>query len=209
MRHWRNWPKRTDLALTRLIGTLDAKTLEVRRAALASLEKVYDAHSPEANLIALNSKHADLRKFTLIRLFQRKLLGDAKVQAALHRRAEDSDADVRRTAFLIALFTRNQLVPALRTRDPELNRQLVELETFGQEVEAEPKEGKKSKKAEKAEPALQKLAAQVKTVAGKPQKQPAEKPNLDEADYHPLLQATASRALDVCLMGAGWPVHPW
>ncbi len=188
-----------DQALTRLVETLDAKTLEVRRAALASLERVHGG-AAEANLIALNSKHADLRKFTLIRLFQRKLLQDAKVQAALRRRAEDADADVRRTAFLISLCTRDRLPPALRARDPELHRQLVELETFGQEAEPEGKE-KKGKKTEKAEPALQKVAAQVKAVAGKPQKPAAEKPNLDEADYNPLLQATASRALDVCLMG--------
>src|SRR5262249_4073833 len=96
---------------------------------------------------------------------------------------------------------RDKLAPALRARDPELHRQLVELETFGQEVEAEVKE-KKGKKTEKAEPAKEKVAAQVKAVAAKPQKQPAEKPNIDEADYNPMLQATASRALDVCLMGA-------
>src|SRR5213078_3216148 len=69
-----------------------------------------------------------------------------------------------------------------------------ELETFGQEA-AEEDKGKKGKKdrAEKAE------------KPEKPEKKaakPLEKPNLDEADYYPLLQATASRALDVCLMGA-------
>ena len=185
--------RKDDQALARLGEALDAKTLPVRRAALASLEKVYDAQSPEANLFALNSKHADLRKYTLIRLFQRKLLGDAKVQAVLRRRAEDSDADVRRTAFLISLFTRDKLVAALRVRDPELHRQLVELETFGQEVEAEGKEEKKGKKTEKAEPAKEKARAV---------KPSATQLNLEEADYNPLLQATASRALDVCLMGA-------
>ena len=52
---------------------------------------------------------------------------------------------MRRTAFLVSLFTRDQLVQALRGRDPELQRQLVELETFGQETPAEEKLAKRGK----------------------------------------------------------------
>jgi hypothetical protein len=67
--------------------------------------------------------------FLGFRLFQRGMLPHTHVQAALRWRAEDADADVRRTAFLLSLFTRARLVQTLRARDPELHRQLVEEET--------------------------------------------------------------------------------
>jgi ParB family chromosome partitioning protein len=178
---------RDDQALARLTSALNASTYEVRQAALASLERVHDPQSPEANLLALTSRHADVRRLTLVRLWQRQLLGPAKVQAALRWRAEDKDADVRRTAFLLSLHTRPKLVAALRDRDSELQRQLVELETFSQEAPAREKKGKG--------------AARAEVSAHKPPAKPAA-PNLEPADYDPLLQATASRALDTCLRGA-------
>ncbi|HXG11676.1 MAG TPA: HEAT repeat domain-containing protein, partial [Gemmataceae bacterium] len=172
---------RDDQALTRLMEALDHKTPEVRQAALVSLERVHPADSPEANLIALGSKHADLRRLTLIRLFQRQMLHHARVQAALRWRMEDDDAAVRGTAFLLSLYTRPKLVPALRSRDPELHRQLHELETFSlEEKDDDKKEGKKAQ-------------------ASRPKEVPLD---LEESDYDPLLQATASRALDTCLRGA-------
>src|SRR5262249_23161706 len=100
-------------------------------------------------------------------------------------RAEDEDPEVRRTAFLLSLYTRPALLQALRQGDPELQRQLVELETFGQES-TEKKEEKKPKAAKGKEP--------------KESKEP--RPTLAETDYDPLLQATASRSLDTCLRGA-------
>jgi ParB family chromosome partitioning protein len=118
-----------DQALARLVETIDHKAPEVRRAVLAGLESVHDKKSPEASLTALASKHADLRRLALLRLFQRKLLPDARVQAALRWRGDDSDGEVRRVAFLLSLFTRDKLVKTLRERDAELNRQLTELET--------------------------------------------------------------------------------
>jgi ParB family chromosome partitioning protein len=142
---------RDDQALSRLTETLDAKTFDVRQAALTSLERVYGQESPEANLIALHSKHADLRRQTLVRLFQRKMLHKSDVQAAVRWRAEDPDAEVRRTAFLVSLYTRERLVKALRERDPELNRQLVELESGN--VPASP-----AAKAKPAKPGGQKVA---------------------------------------------------
>ena len=172
-----------DQALARLTDALNVKTLEVRQEALASLEKIYPADSPEANLIALGSKHPDLRRLTLIRLFQRKMLGDPKVLAVVRWRTEDPDGEVRRAAFLLSLENRPRLLKELRERDPELNRQLIELETFGQD------------------PAVQARAqAEAEKIAKKgiPDKPPA----LEDGDYDPLLQATASRSLDTCLRGA-------
>jgi ParB family chromosome partitioning protein len=127
-----------DQALARLVGALEEKTPEVRRAALASLEKVKGDDSPEASLTALGSAHADLRRLALVRLFQRKLLHDPRVQAALRWRGEDADAEVRRVAFLLSLCTRERLLQALRRRDTELDRQLTELESGTLPAMAEP-----------------------------------------------------------------------
>ena len=61
-------------------------------------------------------------------LYQRRLLHDPRVQAALRWRGEDPDPEVRRVAFLLSLHTREKLLKALRQRDAELQRQLAELE---------------------------------------------------------------------------------
>jgi ParB family chromosome partitioning protein len=171
-----------DQALGRLSDALNVKTWEVRQAALASLEKIYPAESPEANLVALSSTFADLRRLTLIRLFQRKMLGHPKVQAIVRWRGEDADAEVRRTAFLLSLYMRDKLVETLREADPELQRQLAELESLGPDGTP-----MKLPEVETAKP------AKSKTRAGAA---------LSEDDLSPLLQATASRALDTCLRGA-------
>jgi ParB family chromosome partitioning protein len=118
-----------DQAMAHLVEALDARTAAVRRAALTSLEKVHDPQSPEASLTALGSTHADLRRLALVRLFQRKLLQDPRVQGTLRWRGEDNDPEVRRVAFLLSLYTREKLLRALRERDPELQRQLAELES--------------------------------------------------------------------------------
>jgi ParB family chromosome partitioning protein len=169
-----------DQALTRLSDALNAGTLEVRQAALTSLEKAYDAKSPEANLQALASQHPDVRRLALVRLFQRKLLNLPKVQAALRWRSEDTDAEVRRTAFLLSLHTRPKLLDALRKLDPELQRQLVELEAITPD-------GTPAPPAKPADPAPAVDPATLK---------------VDEENREPLLQATASRSLDTCLRGA-------
>ncbi len=120
---------KNDQALARLVEALKAQPTEVRRAALGSLEGVYGPDSPEASLKALNGPHADLRRLALVRLFQRKLLHDPRVQAALRWRGEDADPEVRRVAFLLSLYTREKLLEALRQRDPDLQRQLTDLES--------------------------------------------------------------------------------
>lgn len=181
--------KKDDRAMARLEKALDRSTREVRRAALMSLESVHAKTSPDADLIGLKSKHGDLRRLVLVRLFQRKLLDQARVQSALRRSGEDGNADVRRTAFLVSLFTRAKLADAIRARDQELHRQLYELETFTlEEEETKPGKGKgKKAKEETKEPELPKTTIK--------------KLNLAPADYEPLLQAMASRVLDTCLLG--------
>jgi ParB family chromosome partitioning protein len=116
-----------DQAMARLTGALQSHVVEVRRAALTSLENVHGKDSPEASLTALGTPHADLRRLALVRLFQRQLLHDPRAQAALRWRGDDADPEVRRVAFLLSLHTREKLLRALRERDPELDRQLTEL----------------------------------------------------------------------------------
>jgi ParB family chromosome partitioning protein len=170
-----------DQAMARLVEALDGDPVEVRAAALASLEAIHDARlgkkgklSPEGDLIALRSRTADLRRLALVRLFQRKLLDDGEVQAVLRRHEGDGDPDVRRAAFLVSVMTRPALAEALRARDRDLHRQIWELETFGQ------------KAADAAEP--------PKLKKGKVE--------LSGDDVRPLLEAMASRSLDTCLLGA-------
>jgi ParB family chromosome partitioning protein len=252
-----------DQALARLTEALDHKVPQVRLAALAAMEKVYGADSPEANLLALNSRHADVRRVTLVRLFQRQMARRPRVQAALRWRLEDQDADVRKTAYLVSLYTRPRLVAALRSCDRELRRQLTELETTGQtpatqagtipgdelerkldlpiaelglsnEISVVLKDdgatrirdlavrtdeelldsGFLEEHVQEVEKKLAALGLRLggppfAVVAPQPEAPPAEPPvrvrgkvELAEGDYDPLLQATASRALDTCLMGA-------
>jgi ParB family chromosome partitioning protein len=184
-----------DQALARLADALEAKTPEVRLAAVVALEAVHEPGTAASNLAALGSKHSDVRRAALVRLFRRDLLGDPAVGPALHRRLEDADPEVRRAAFLLTLYTRPRLLQALRARDPELQRQLLELE-------GGPAEGASGGPAQGAGAGAGKAKDQGK------KKQPAqagpggEGPGLDDADVEPLLQATASRALDTSLRGA-------
>jgi ParB family chromosome partitioning protein len=135
--------RKDDQARAKLTDALEAKTREIRWAALDGLEKVTGAQSPEPSLLALKSTHADVRRLALLRLHKRKLLADARVQGVLRWRGEDQDAEVRRVAFLLSLYTRDKLLAALRARDPELERQLTELESGSLEAEA-PAGGAKS-----------------------------------------------------------------
>jgi len=176
-----------DQALGRLTDALDHKISEVRQATLVALESAYDPTSPGSNLVALGSKHADVRRMALVRLYRRKLLDDPAVQSALRRRSEDADPEVRRAAFLLGLHTRDRLLRALRARDPELERQLVELEGPGPAATPGPAEKPASKEKEAKKPKGAKA-------------EDAEAPTDD--DLEPLLQATASRALDTSLRGA-------
>ncbi len=189
-----------DQALARLTEALDAKTPEVRQAAVVALEAAYDSRSPESNLGALTSTHADVRRAALIRLYRRRLLDEPAVQAALRRRAEDSDPEVRRTAFLLSLHTRDRLLQVLRSRDPELQRQLNELEnTAG----LDPGAGRGS--PDPAHPPTEgrpQTSVKKKGKAAKATTDSTAEPSLDDADFEPLLQATASRALDTSLRGA-------
>jgi len=166
-----------DQAMARLVEALSAKTPEVRRAALTSLENVHGPKSPEASLTALGTPHADLRRLALVRLYRRQMLNDPRVQLALRWRGEDQDAEVRRVAFLLSVSTSAKLLPVLRERDAELNRQLAELEsgaleTVGAPGEA-PRAAKKSAKArsESLQQLLGDIIGQIGSVIGKRQEE--------------------------------------
>ena len=169
-----------DQALARLVAALDARTPEVRQAALLALESAHPADSPEANLVALGSKHVDVRRAALVRLHRRQLLADPAVQSAIHRALEDADPTIRQVAFLLSLQGRSRLLATLRARDAELERQLGELEG--------------TPAADAARPA-------PKPKKGKVADSAADGPPGPD-DVEPLLQASAARALDTSLRGA-------
>ncbi len=164
--------KADEVAFERLLAALQGHPAEVRQAALEALEAVTPAASPEGTLLGLRSSHADVRRLALVRLYQRGMLAEARVQAALRRSAEDSDGDVRRAAFLILVLSRPALAEALRARDKDLHRSLYELEHFGKEL-----------------------------PEGELPKVKAKKLALGEEDWRPLLDAMASGNLDTCLAG--------
>lgn len=167
-----------DEALSELVKALETNPSEVRHKALESLEKVHSEQGSEAFLTGLRSSKSDIRRLSLVRLFQREALTEQAVQAALRRHGEDEDADVRQTAFLVSVLSRQTLTQALRERSENLERKIIELETYGQELEPED---------------LEKLKVSGIKVAPE---------TLTAEDHRPLLQAMASRALDTCLRGA-------
>ncbi len=162
----------------------DSDTFDIRHAALHSLEKTGPENAPDGNLDVLRSKHADIRRFALIRVFQRNFLDLFPVQSALRRMCEDADASVRKTAFLLTLSAKKNLADILRSRDADIHRQLFEMETCDVFQTA---------KKEKA-PALPKIKA-VKSA------------KLEPGDDAPLLQAMSSRSPDICLAGAQALAH--
>ncbi len=172
--------KADDQALTRLVNALDATTWDVRKTALATLETVYGTKVPTASLTALASNYGDIRVAALSLTYERRLLEDTAVQSAIRRRLEDTDAGVRKVAFLLSVLSKEQLAAVLRASDAELHRQLNELEA-GTSTDKKEKD-----KSEKAAPSVP----------------PDAKKKLTPSDYDTLLQATASRALDTCLRGA-------
>jgi ParB family chromosome partitioning protein len=117
-----------DQALARLTAALDAGTWDVRKAALAGLAAVFAADPPQAGLVALASKYGDVRAAALTRFSERRLLDDPRVRSAVRRRLEDGDPGVRRVAFLVSVLARFNLANYLRRADPDLHRQLNELQ---------------------------------------------------------------------------------
>ncbi|MEW4569025.1 HEAT repeat domain-containing protein [Tautonia sp. JC769] len=189
---------RDEQALDRLLATLDARQWDVRRSAAESLEAIHAPDAPEPNLIALGSKHADVRRWALVRLLHRDLLDRPEVATALRRRSDDRDADVRGVAFVLMLHTRPRLLATLRQRDPELNRQLTDLanapDGAGQGGAAE-SSGPSKPKGKPRVTALPKKAARAGTGADS-------SADLTADDLAPLLNASASRSLDTSLRGA-------
>lgn len=164
--------RQDDQAQVRVVQALDDTTREVRFAALEALEGLGAKDDPEASLLALTSRHADLRWHALLRTYQRGLLDRPSVQSALRRHGEDGDGRVRQIAFHLAVLARPTLTAVLRFRDRDLHRQLHQLETFGQEA------------------------------AEAPAPKKADLKSLTPEDRRPLLEAMASRALDTCVQGA-------
>ncbi len=188
--------RKDDLALAKLTAALGQNPREVRLAALVALEALHPAKSPEAELVALRAKQADIRRTALVRFYQRDMLDTAEVQAALRRFSADADAGVRQAAFLVSLLATPKLAAALRFRDKQIHRLLHDIETAPDptaEVKAAAAKAEAKKDGKKDSKPIDDDLPKAKKV---------DISDVSEADKRPLLEAMASRALDTCLAGA-------
>ncbi|MBK8259740.1 MAG: HEAT repeat domain-containing protein [Nannocystis sp.] len=148
---------RDDLALDRLIQALSEDPREVRIAALLALESLHDAASPEADLLALRSTQADIRRLAVIRFYQRGLAARPDALAALRRHAADADASVRQAAFLVSILNKPALAGALRFQDRDIHRLLHELESTPVPTFEASAKGEDNKQAASAPPKAKKV----------------------------------------------------
>ena len=164
-----------------LVQALSHKQAALRLKALSLLEAVY-GNSPKASLQALNVAQPDLQRAALIRLYQRNLLQDMEVQRTLLLAQSDNDANLRHTAFLVAILSQAKLTQALKALEPDLARQLQELEDFELLGDGTVKPAKASKTSNKDAAKLIKA--------------------LEFAHYNVLLQGMSNRHADISFLAA-------
>lgn len=164
-----------------LVQALSHKQATLRLTALSLLETVY-GNSPKASLQALSIPQPDLQRAALIRLYQRKLLQEMEVQRALLLAQSANDANLRHTAFLVAILSQANLTQALKALEPDLARQLQELEDFELLSDGTAKPAKASKVSSKD------VAKIIKALAF--------------ADYTVLLQGMSNRHADISFLAA-------
>jgi ParB family chromosome partitioning protein len=168
-------------ALQALTQALSHKQAALRLLALSLLEGIYP-NSPQASLLALAVPHADLQRAALIRLYQRQWLQDIEVKRALLLAQADKDANLRHTAFLVAILSQPLLTQSLQALEPDLARQLHELESFELVAGTAPKAVKSSKISSKD---AQQLVSQ-----------------LSFDDYSVLLQGMSNTYADISFLAA-------
>lgn len=164
-----------------LVQALGHKQAALRLMALSLLEGVYGS-SPQASLQALMVEQPDLQAAALIRLYQRHLLQDMEVQRALLLAQSANDANLRHTAFLVAILSQSPLTQALKALEPDLARQLQELEDFELLGDGKAQVTKVSKSTSKEAAKLIKA--------------------LGFADYNVLLQGMSNRHADISFLAA-------
>lgn len=164
-----------------LVQALSHKQGILRLTALSLLETVY-GESPKASLQALSIPQPDLQRAALIRLYQRNLLQEMEVQRALLLAQSANDANLRHTAFLVAILSQTNLTQALKALEPDLARQLQELEDFELLSAGTAKPAKASKVSSKD------TAKLIKALAF--------------ADYNVLLQGMSNRHADISFLAA-------
>lgn len=165
----------SDAAIELVRDSLDHGQVTVRFAALRALEALH-GDTPQGTLLGLKASQADVRRMALSRVLERKLLGDASIEAQLRRMWTDSDDRVRLWSYVVSTHRKPNLVNALRAVDEDYHRQVFELEEL-------PKDEKKRRK-------------ELPAAKGYDAKK------LTEGDFRPLLEAMGSRSIDVSLRGA-------
>ena len=168
-----------DRARNKLEGALNTNPYEARAKALHLLEALPSDNPAQADITALGSRKADLRQIALVQLHQRGLLSDSRVLTSIKRVFDDADAGVRRSAFLVALLAKPGLADAIRARHQKIHADLFDIECF--ELSAVFSDKPLSKKSI---PKLKQKAF-----------------HLENEDYAPLLQAMASKHIDMALLG--------
>jgi len=185
-----------DQALSRLIKCLKNPLSEVRIAALSALENVIPDDVPEADILGLQSGQVDVMQKALARLFQRNLHRHPQVGPLLRQLFESGPPEVAQQAFFLAIATRERLATALRSRAPELDRQL----TFWEGRAASATAPAEAKTEAKSKPARGKAKKAKGVEESAPETADHEK--LSPEDQAPLLQAVASREVTISLAGA-------
>lgn len=164
------------MALHALQELLEHNENLVRLRALDYLEQSYANTDATADLQGLSSRHADVRRAGLIRLWQRDFLQDFQANRQVRFCLDDAELMVSQTACLVHVAQQPLLLAWLRYHDQTLHQQATELEQFGLQSQA--------------------VTASVASKATKP------KTALQEAHKQPLLQAMASRNQYSCLFGS-------
>lgn len=165
----------------------------IRLLTLSLLEGLYGKSSPKASLIALKSSYSDLQRAALIRLYQRNVLNDPEVKQVLLLTQEAQEPQLRHTAFLVSILSQKTLSQALKTREPDLARQLQELEDFDLlDQKTSASDNKKS--------AMQGVADKLSEVLKKKQDKPRQSSlkKMTDEDYGVLLQGMINSHADIC-----------
>lgn len=172
-----------------LVGSLQHNQTDVAKHALDLLEKLFDKKSPKASLLALKSRHTNVARAALIRLYQRKLLGLFDVKRTLLLVQNHEDEQLRQTALLVSILGQTKLVKALKTRDQQLARSLQEIEDF--ELFALDKVSDKNEKEQSESDKNQEKMPKPSSIK-----------SLDSEDYRVLLQGMSNPHADVSFTAA-------
>ena len=191
---------RDDQALARLVGTLDAKTAEVRLAAVVGLESAHDPRSPESNLACADlesCRRPSGRPGPALSCAAARRAGRPVGGAASRWRTPTPRSVGPHSCWRCTRASGCSRPCAGATRSCSGSSRSWKVEGVGPAGRPARHAGRLSDARQSDHGPEKKKAKAAKATAPRPAE-----PSLDDADFEPLLQATASRALDTSLRGA-------